>query len=989
MARENPLIALSDFSKPTLKSLQHAEAIWTRCRFSGEYQRVLFETDNVVDRGFQRVDAAGECEIDLARRELRVCGSAVPIGRRAFEVIEVLAQSGGEVVTKNELMDRIWPGAVVTENTLHVHAVAIRKALGPYRTLLKTEPGRGYRLLGDWKAPEQSEGSRPPDRAPRRSARDAFQSNLPAATSELVGRVAVMQRLMDLLSAYRVVTLSGTGGIGKSRLALEAARLLLPTYAGEVFWVELASLADGGLLPSTIAAVFGLKIPQDAVSVELLAQTIGDRRLLLVIDNCEHLIDYAAEAVEKIVRSCPAVSVLTTSREPLRIEGECVHRVPPLDVPAWGEGAPLESSAVRLFNARMTERLPDVLSDAELATIAAICRRLDGIPLAIEFAAARAAVIGIGEVLSHLDDRFALLTSGRRTALPKHQTLRAAMDWSSDLLPPVEKVVLRRLAVFRGAFATEAAGTVVGDKDIRSLAVIEILANLSEKSLVVSDVSRGIAYHYMHETTRAYALEKLTGSGELRELSRRHAQYYRGSFERIEDEWDKRTKYLADMDNVRAALEWCFSVDGDLEVGVKLAAAAAPVFLVLSLVAECHRWSERALTALDDDTDGGSEEMHLQASLGVSYMQLAGQGDAARVALNRSLAIAEARGDALSQAGLLGMLSMFHTRGGEFKTALHYAKLSRAVAGAVRDPACIASAQSALGRSLHFMGDHNGARAELEASFHYQSRSRLVGETYLGLDRHVLDGLGLARILWLQGHPNQCAECIRRTVEDAESRNRPASLAVALSWAPGIFLWIGDLRDAEEHADWLISHAEAHSLGPYLAVGRGYKGALAVRRGDARGGVEDLQACLEQLCAMRYEMRYTEFKLSLVQGLVGIGQFAEGMTLVDETIRLVEANGELLYMPEALRVKGSVLLANPSRRVDEAQMCFIQSLDWSRRQGARSWELRTAIDLAALWAAQGQLENARALLSPIFEQFVEGSDMADLKAAEHLLATLQ
>jgi hypothetical protein len=187
----------------------------------------------------------------------------------------------------------------------------------------------------------------------------------------------------------------------------------------------------------------------------------------------------------------------------------------------------------------------------------------------------------------------------------------------------------------------------------------------------------------------------------------------------------------------------------------------------------------------------------------------------------------------------------------------------------------------------------------------------------------------------------------------------------------------------------LISHAESHSLGPYLAVGRGYKGALAVRKGDARGGVESLQACLEQLRTMRYEMRYTEFKLSLVQGLVGIGQFAEGMTLVDDSIRLIEANGELLYMPEALRVKGSVILSIPQRRAHDAQMYFIQSLDWSRRQDARSWELRTAVDLAALWAAQGQLESARALLSPIFERFVEGLDTADLKAAEHLLATLQ
>ena len=178
------------------------------------------------------------------------------------------------------------------------------------------------------------------------------------------------------------------------------------------------------------------------------------------------------------------------------------------------------------------------------------------------------------------------------------------------------------------------------------------------------------------------------------------------------------------------------------------------------------------------------------------------------------------------------------------------------------------------------------------------------------------------------------------------------------------------------------------ALGPYLAVGRGYKGALAVCKGDARGGVESLQDCLEQLRTMRYAMRYTEFKLSLVQGLAAMGQFGKGMTLVDETIALVEANGELLYMPEALRVKGSVLLSMPQRRAHEAQLCFMQSLDWSRRQGARSWELRTAIDLARLWAAQGRCESACEVLLPIFNQFVEGLDTADLKAAEQLLATL-
>jgi tetratricopeptide (TPR) repeat protein len=338
--------------------------------------------------------------------------------------------------------------------------------------------------------------------------------------------------------------------------------------------------------------------------------------------------------------------------------------------------------------------------------------------------------------------------------------------------------------------------------------------------------------------------------------------------------------------------------------------------------------------------------------------------------------------------GLLGMLSMFYVREGDFKTSLHYAKLSRAVDGAVENSAAMALANSILGRALQFVGDHSGSRTELETSFRYWSRSQQISEVYFGLDHHILVGVGLARNRWLQGYPAQARERVHQTIKDAERKNHPASLGLALSWAPGIFLWIGDLRTAEEHADWLISHAESHSLGPYLAVGRGYKGTLAIVRGEAGLGVENLRGSLDQLHAVRYEMLNTGFRLSLVQGLIRTGQFGEALTLVNETIRLVEANGDLLHMPEALRVKGSVLLSMPQRLPHDAEICFIQSLDWGRRQGARSWELRTAVDLAALWAAQGQRECAQGLLQPVFEAFEEGLDTADLQAAAHLLAAL-
>ena len=932
----------------------------------------------------------GSFQLVPAQRLLLNNGRPLRLGSRALEVLIALAECAGDTVSKDELIGRVWPDTVVDEGALRVHVAAVRKALGDGREgnrFIANIPGRGYSFVAPVTREQRQEVPAPPPNQP------AHSGNLPALLTRVVGRDEVIAAVVSRCSRHRLLTIVGPGGIGKTTVAIAAAEQMSTSFADGIWFVGLATLVDAALVPAAVGAA--LEMPSTGGDpLTALAAWSRDKHMLIVLDCCEHVADAAAAVAEAVLRAAPRVRILTTSREPLRAEGEWLLRLPSLRVPSGA--APLSAaealgySAVQLFNERAAAAIDGfVLGDVHVPDVLAICRGLDGMPLALELAAVQVDALGIRGLAQGLAHRFDLLTQGRRTALPRQQTLRATMEWSYDLLPNFERVVLRRLAVFRGGFTMEAAVSVVGDEDIRSFEVIEIVANLSQKSLVATDISGEFTYHYMLDTTRAYALEKLTESGELQEFSRRHAEYYRGLLERIEDEWETRPTHLADVDNVRAALEWCFGVNGDLEIAVRLAAAAAPVFLVLSLVPECHRWSGRALTALVDATRGGSEEMHLQASLGVSSMQMYGQGDAGRVALNRSLAIAEARGDALNQVGLLGMLSMFYTRDGDFKTALHYAKLSRAVTGTVKDPAAMALAHSTLGRSLHFMGDHSGARAELEFSVQYQSRSRLPGETYLGLDRHTLDSLGLARTLWLQGHPSQSAECTRQTVKDAESRNHPASLAVALSWAPGIFLWIGDLRSAEEHADWLISHAESHSLGPYLAVGRGYKGALAVRKGDARGGVESLRVCLEQLRTMRYEMRYTEFKLALVQGLVGIGHFAEGMTLVDESIRLIEANGELLYMPEALRVRGSVILSFPQHRAHDAQMCFIQSLDWSRRQDARSWELRTAVDLAALWAGQGQRESARALLSPIFEQFVEGLDTADLIAAKHLLATLQ
>lgn len=305
---------------------------------------------------FRLVHASGECEIDLARRELRVLGSPVPMGGRAFEIIEVLARSAGALVSKDELMNCIWPGAIVMEGTLHVHAAAIRKALGPYRGLLKTASGRGYRLLGDWTVRHHDAASPPVGVQRMRGGGNAPVTNFPATVTHLVGRTTAVARLRDLISAWRVVTLTGPGGIGKSSLALKVAHGLVGEFAGGGWLVELASLSDPALVPPAVAGALGLKLGGGEISPEVVARAIGEQELLLVVDNCEHVIDAAADLVERLVRLCPRVTILATSREVLRIAGENVYRVPPLNVPREDDEFRRLSSATARFSCSLPER---------------------------------------------------------------------------------------------------------------------------------------------------------------------------------------------------------------------------------------------------------------------------------------------------------------------------------------------------------------------------------------------------------------------------------------------------------------------------------------------------------------------------------------------------------------------------------------------------------------------------------------------------------
>jgi predicted ATPase/DNA-binding winged helix-turn-helix (wHTH) protein len=947
---------------------------------------------------------AGEWEIDLALRELRAKGLPVPIGGRAFEILEALVQSAGAVVGKDDLMARVWPGAVIEENTLQVHISAVRKALGPDRGMLQTASGRGYRLLGTW---QSRHDRRPADRAapppaPAQAAGPSGPGNLPVAVSALIGRASAAQHLQDLLSAYRTVTLTGPGGIGKSALAFAVARSLLPSFQGDVWVVELVSLADPDLVASAVARVLGLTLGGSQISPESVARAIGARNLLLLLDNCEHVIDAAAGLAETMLRLCPRATVLATSREVLRIEGEYVYRVPPLDVPPPDDRAPgavIEHSAVQLFIARAQALNADVTAEAEnLAVIAAICRRLDGIPLAIEFAAARTASLGLREVAARLDDRFGLLAGGRRTALARHRTLRATLDWSYQLLPEPERRLLRHLAIFAAGFTLEAATAVMPGAGSELPAVAEALANLVGKSLVALDGSVPAGRWRLLETIRAYALEKLAEHDEAADAARSHAAFYRdliapaASPGLAESPGAAMVQFARDIDNIRAALDWAFSPAGDAMIGIHLTAACAPLWMQMLLHVECRERARRALAALGPEPKLDPYLLFpLLLALGIALFETTGEAEECGAVFGRALALAESLHD--TDAQLRALLGMFNARinNGEQREAQRLAGRFQELASQKGDLADMFVGDRLIGASAHYGGDHATARYHIARVVdHYVAPESGRHTTWFHYDQRVLARAMLARVLWLQGLVEQAGAKAWASVEEASAAQNNPSLCYALGAAVcPIALRTGDLATTERAVAMLDAAAAKYSSIFWTKLGPCLEGALLIRRGEFRRGTTLLSATLDVSRKIGLAVHIFGFLGDLAEGLAGLGRAAEALAVIEEGLRRYDQQGLSWYTAELLRIQGEVLLADATARgTPAAEDCFLGALELARQQGALFWELRAATSLARLRAGQGRPETARTILKPVYDRFVEGFETADLRQAQALLNAL-
>lgn len=938
----------------------------------------------------------GPFRLRAAQRILERAGAEVHLSARDLDILIALVDRAGQVVSKRDLIAHAWPNMVIDDVNLRIHVSSLRRALGDGESgarYVTTVPGRGYCFV----APIfRSNVLR---LLTTKNLLSPRAHGLPAQLVGMVGRAQVVHEISTRLAAKRFVSIVGPGGIGKTTVAVAIGHKFLTDYEGRVYFLDFGAMSDPSLVPSAVAAAVGLLVQSEDPTFSLI-KFLQNQRLVLILDNCEHVIDTAASLAERIFREAPKVSILTTSRETLRVEGEHVHSLMPLDSPPDDPGLTaaraLAFPAVQLFLERAAAGgYHFELEDRDAATVGEICRKLDGIALAIELAASRVSAYGLQAMATLLNDRFRLLWEGRRTALLRQQTLSATLDWSYNLLSDREKEFLCRVTVFVGTFTLEAARSVVAGADVSEEEVAAAIGSLVSKSLISANASAGTARYRLLDTTRTYLFKmRSDDEWEAQETARHHAAYYLDLLRRADAIAASTTSDIGSVStpaehigNVRAALEWSFGERGDKEIGSALAAVSARCFFELSLLTECLYWTEQAIAMLDDAHRGTEMEMELQAILALSLMFTRGNSERVGHALGCSLSIAGELGDLHSELRLLGTLFTLHGRMGELQSAIAIALRSAAVAEKVADPVGIAEAHTALGASHHMEGNLAEARFHLEAAKGLPVSHRL-DTLYFGFEYQYFARALHARVLWLEGLSAQATASAKRILEDAETADHPVTRCIAFIWAASVLLWNGDLGGAEPSIDTVIQQTDRYSLAPYQAVGRALKGELLVKRGEAESGVLMLRRSLEILHELRHELLTTGFAATMAEGLALLGRFDIALKVTNEAITRAEQNGELLNMPELLRIKGTILASGPQSELLEADVCFQNSFDLAGRQGALAWELRTAISRATLYRRQGRLVEARRTLGSVHGRFTDGFESSDLRTASRMLSEL-
>jgi predicted ATPase/DNA-binding winged helix-turn-helix (wHTH) protein len=914
----------------------------------------------------------------LPARRLLVRGDQpVRVGSRSFDILVALVNRAGSVVSTEELIAQVWPKSVVADNNLRVHIAGLRRALADGadgQRFIENIPLKGYAFV-----------------APVERMSTGALSGLPlaltgAGTTPLLGREEAICSLGRLIQSRRLVTIVGPAGIGKTVLGRAVSWLVAANFHDGCFFVDLGLIDNPALVTGAIASGMGIALRTDDPLLGLAKALRTRRALLLLLDNCEHVIEAAASVAETLLRHAPSLSILGTSREPLLAEGEFVQRLAPLAIPSSSESYTVEEalrfSAVQLFIERATATMDDFQVDASNVTsIVEICRRLDGIPLAIELAASRVHAFGVGDLAHRLNERLSLTMRGRRTALPRHQTLGAAIDWSYVALSSDEQLAMRNLAVFRGSFTMEAADALSCAPEGRPWNAMDAVSALVSKSLLQMELRHGEATYRQLEITRDYAVQKLQEAGELNLLRKRHAEYLARRFECLAEDWaseqttDAEQFQDGEVADIRAALDWAFSPEGEPRTGVRLLTSSAALWFGLSLMDEFRARAKLALQVMvERPIELPAVEMRLQIAYGHALWHSMSDLGVMRVAFERARVLGESLPDIGAQLQAIWGLWLVQTLRGEYESAVSLIDEF----GALAERSSEATTSSTLTRmqslGLHLHGHHVQARKHAEQLLSHAESSNLAA-THSGFqfDKTVAGHATMARILWLQGCPDQALVHAESAVQSALAIGHDLSLCYALAHGSiPVAMWAGEYGVARRYASMLIERSNEGSFEFWRTFGRAYSLALDLDP-EAPAAVGEWYA----------QWLYRDATgVPLLETLATVSPNVAAEALLDRAC----AGAEGWCAPELMRIKAQRCAESGTvDAVATAESLLLRSIDLARQQGALSWELRSSISLTQLRIAAYGDGVPATLLADVYARFAEGFATRDLREAASLL----
>lgn len=938
----------------------------------------------------QRIHSFGSYTLIPERQALWRGDTPVRIGARAFDLLTALVEQAGEIVTKAELIARAWPSTIVDEANLKVNMAALRRLLEsddsntPY---IATVTGRGYRFV----VPVHSTGA-PARTLPSEQA--VGQNNLPTSFTRIFGRADNIASIRHDLTESRLVSIVGPGGVGKTTVAIAVAEQMVPVARDGVWLVDLAVTRSPELAASVIGTTLGIATPA-ANMLEAVCGFLRDRDVLIVLDSCEHIIEAAAACATHILASTTAARILVTSREPLDVPGERVRRLPSLDMPPDVTilDAKQASSfpAVQLFVERATDKLETyVLTDAEAPIVAQICRRLDGLALAIELAAARIDEFGATGLLDQLNDCFPVLA--RRYAEPeRHRTLSEALDWSYRLLGPEEARFLRVASVFAGPFSIDDISSIAGSPANETA---RILSRLAAKSLLSTDIdAAGVEYRLL-ETTRAYCLDYVNaGMKEGAYLLQRHAELVCEKLERGAREWALRSahawsaQYGRVLGDLRSALDWTHREPGHPALRIRLTVAGLLLWNHYSLNEECRAHASRAIEDLDvTGQTGTAADMQLKVWLGSATMFTAGLNQSAIQALQYAMGLAIQLGDHECHMRCLRALGLYQHLTGQHVAASTTFEAYSALASRVASPTA-PEIDLQIAMSEYFLGRLVSARRKLEKLRANGSVDAAKAQPvrYLS-DVNSQLNCALAMVEWLTGSPDTAVQRARETVAYAAKTDHHLSLSDALNVSCPVLFWSGGYDECRQHIEMFEELGSRHGMSTRRPVALFYGAALTCQTNPI-AGLESLMDALEVFRAVGHMARMPYYLSFVADVQAKSGEIAKATTTVDEALGLAHAQSEGWCLPEVQRVKATIF--QMMGKTAEATALLQKSISAAQETGGLWMQLRGAIDLASLLHQSKNVNAAYDVLLPVYSAFTEGFETPDVIVAGELLATLK